>query len=58
MSVRMSGAVPLVGPTTSESPPGLVSNVSDVVFGYRKTLFVSVSPPESVAVSCSSRNVG
>src|SRR4029450_2585811 len=35
-------------------PPGLVLNVSTTVFGSSRTLVVEASPPESVAVSCSS----
>src|SRR2546423_14970114 len=38
----------------STRPPGLVLNVSTTVFGSNRTLFVVASPPESVAVSCSS----
>src|SRR5512132_621410 len=39
-------------------PPGLVLKVSTTVFGSSRTLFVDVSPPESVAVSCSSSQHG
>src|SRR5919197_6778741 len=39
-------------------PPGLVLNVSTTVFGSSRTLVVEVSPPESVAVSCSSSQQG
>src|SRR5438094_1960871 len=39
-------------------PPGLVLNVSTTVFGSSRTLVVEVSPPESVAVSCSSSQHG
>ncbi len=58
ITVRSTGAAPLIGPTPTCNPLGSVSNVNVVVFGYRKTLFVSVKPLPSVAVSCSSRNVG
>src|SRR5512133_110229 len=39
-------------------PPGLVLNVSTTVFGSSRTLAVEVSPPESVAVSCTSSQHG
>ena len=39
-------------------PPGLVLNVSTTVLGSSRTLVVEVSPPESVAVSCSSSQHG
>ena len=39
-------------------PPGLVLNVSTTVLGSSRTLAVEVSPPESVAVSCSSSQHG
>src|SRR5256886_6416550 len=39
-------------------PPGLVLNVSTTVFGSSRTLVVEASPPESVAVSCSSSQHG
>ena len=40
------------------SPPGLVLNVSTTVFGSSLTLVVEVSPPESVATSCTSNQQG
>src|SRR6266487_6839761 len=39
-------------------PPGLVLNVSTAVFGSSRVLVVEVSPPESVAVGCSSSQHG
>src|ERR1043166_4462650 len=39
-------------------PPGLVLNVSTTVLGSSRTLVVEVSPPESVAVSCTSSQHG
>src|SRR5262249_55515123 len=40
------------------TPRGRVLNVSTTVFGSSRTLVVEVSPPESVAVSCSSSQHG
>ena len=39
-------------------PPGLVLNVSTTVFGSSRTLVVEVSPPASVATSCTSSQHG
>jgi hypothetical protein len=55
MTVRVKGAVPELLPTVSWSPEGLVANVRFTVLGSRRTVFASVRPPESVAVSVSSR---
>lgn len=51
MTVRVNGAVWLVEPTVSWSPEGLVLKLRSTVFGFRFTVVVPVSPPESVAVS-------
>src|SRR5215470_13183074 len=40
------------------SPPGLVLNVRTTVLGSSRTLVVEVSPPESVAINCSSSQHG
>jgi hypothetical protein len=58
ITVRVNGAVPLLEPTASCSPLGLEANVRSTVRGSRRTLVVLERPPESVAVSCSSRYDG
>jgi hypothetical protein len=55
ITVREKGVVPLELPTVSLSPAGSDSKLSSTVFGSSRTLLVSVKPPESVAVSLSSR---
>ena len=40
------------------TPRGSVLNLSTTVFGFSRTLVVEFSPPESVAVSCSSSQHG
>jgi len=49
------GVVPLELPTVSRSPAGSDPKLSSTVRGSSRTLVVSVKPPESVAVSLSSR---
>ena len=58
ITVRVNVAVEPLPSTVSDSPPGLVWKVSATVFGSRRRTFVSVRPPESVAVSFSSRYDG
>jgi hypothetical protein len=47
--------VALLLPTASLNPVGLVWKLSTTVLGSSRTLYVSVRPPESVAVRRSSR---
>jgi hypothetical protein len=54
-TVWTDGVVTDVPLTESDSPDGLDANVRPTVFGFNWTLAVFVRPPESVAVSCSSR---
>jgi hypothetical protein len=58
ITVRVNGVVEALLPTVSCSPVGLVPKVRSTVWGSRRTLAVSVSPPLSVAVSCSSIQAG
>jgi hypothetical protein len=55
MSVRSNGVVCVDPPTASWSPLGCVENVIFEVFGSSRTDAFPVEPPESVAVSRSSR---
>jgi hypothetical protein len=55
ITVREKGAVACVLPAASFNPVGLVRKLSTTVLGSSLTLFVSVSPPESVAVRRSFR---
>ena len=55
ITVREKGVVAWLLPTASFSPVGLVLKFSTTVCGSRRTLYVSVRPPESVAVRMSSR---
>jgi hypothetical protein len=55
ITVRVNGAVADEAFTTSWRPAGDDANVSSVVIGFRLTLVVCDRPPESVAVSRSSR---
>ena len=55
VTVRWNGAAVLEPAWTSWSPAGTDTNESVTVCGLRRTLSVSVRPPESVAVSRSSR---
>jgi hypothetical protein len=54
--VTVKGALAVVGPAVSRSPEGLVRKVRFAVLGWRLTLVLAVMPPESVAVSWTSRN--
>src|SRR5215210_5509 len=58
ITVRVNVALVVALPTVSESPLGVVWKVSSTVFGSRRSVFVLVSPPESVAVNFSSRYDG
>src|SRR5436190_15032800 len=58
ISVRVNGVVEAELPTTSESPDGEEAKLTSAVSGSRRIDFVSVSPPESVTVSCSSSQAG
>ena len=58
ITVRVKGAVPVVDPTVSCSPDGLVLNVSATVRGWISTLVLLCTPRLSVAVSRSSRCAG
>src|SRR5918994_1216948 len=59
MTVREKGVVDSAPFTTSFSPAaGSDRKLSSTVWGSRRTLLVSVKPPESVAVSLSSRYEG
>src|SRR5262245_57071176 len=58
MTVRVNGAGSEEPSTTSWSPVGLLWKVRLTVFGCSITLVEEVAPPESVAVSTSSRNDG
>ena len=55
ITVRVNADVDWVLLTASLSPPGVVWNVKVTVRGSSRTDLVSVRPPESVAVSVSSR---
>ena len=58
ITVRENGAAASLLPTVSLSPgftEGLVMKFSTTVCGLSRTLLVSLSPPESLAVSLSSR---
>ena len=55
ITVRVTGAVPAVLPTTSWRPAGLDAKVRFTVCGSSWMLSTSVSPPASVAVRRSSR---
>jgi hypothetical protein len=58
ITVRVNGVVPAALPTASWSPLGLDWNARLTVCGSSRTVFESVSPPESVAVRVSSRYDG
>ena len=58
ITVRVNGVVEALLPTVSCSPVGLEPKVRSTVWGSSRTLAVSVSPPLSVAVSCSSIQAG
>src|SRR5215210_35338 len=58
ITVREKGVVAWLLPTASFSPVGLVLKFSTTVCGSSRTLLVSVSPPESVAVRRNSRKAG
>ena len=58
ITVRVNGAAWLLAPTVSCSPAGLVWKVKSTVWGSRRMVSVSLRPPESVAVSVSSRYDG
>jgi hypothetical protein len=58
ITVRVNGVVEGLLPTVSCSPVGLERKVRSTVWGSRRTLAVSVSPPLSVAVSRSSIQAG
>ena len=58
ITVRVNGALDWLLLTTSLSPPGTVEKVKMTVRGSSRTVLVSVRPPESVAVSLSSRYDG
>jgi hypothetical protein len=55
ITVMVNGALAVVAPAVSWRPLLLVAMVRFTVLGWRVTLVVAVMPPESVAVSCSSR---
>jgi len=55
---RVNGVVPVKVPTESSRPDGTLWNVRFTVFGWSCTLTVFSRPPESVAVSRSSRKAG
>ena len=55
MTVLVKVAVPAVPFTVRRRPPGMELKVRVTVLGSSRTVLVSVSPPESVAVSLSSR---
>ncbi len=55
ITVRVNEAAFVLPLTVNWRPPGLVWNVSATVCGSSRTLLVSLRPPESVAVSFSSR---
>ena len=58
ITVRVNDDLELVLFTDERSPPGVVWKVRTTVFGSRRRVLVSVRPPESVAVSFSSRYDG
>ena len=58
ISERVKGAGPALGPRASDSPVGLERIVTETVRGSRRTVWVSVSPPASLAVRLSSRCEG
>jgi hypothetical protein len=58
ITVRVNGVVPATPFTTSWSPLGFDANVNATDCGSSWTLVVADCPPESVAVSCSSRYDG
>jgi hypothetical protein len=55
MTTRMSGASAVVLPTARRKPLGTVWNVTATVLGSSSIVSLSLSPPESVTVSVSSR---
>ena len=55
ITVRLKVAVPWDPLTASLRPPGVLWKVNATVRGSSRTVSVSVSPPESVAVRRSSR---
>lgn len=55
ITVRVNDAMDEAPFTTSMRPPGIVWKVSTTVWGSSRMLVVLVRPPESVAVSLSSR---
>ena len=55
ITVRVNVAVAAVPLTTSLKPPGVVWKVSTTVRGSSRTVLLAARPPESVAVSRSSR---
>jgi hypothetical protein len=56
--VTVKGALAVVGPAVSRSPEGFDPKVRFTVLGWRLTPAVAVRPPESLAVSWSSRYDG
>lgn len=61
MTTRTENGVGCLAPFTTKwrtTPNGRVLNLSKTVFGFSRTLVAEVSPPESVAVSCSSSQHG
>ena len=58
ITVFVNGVAAALLPAPIVNPEGTESSVSTVVFGSSRTLFVSLSPLESVAVSVSSRYDG
>ena len=55
MATRVKADFVVLSSTARSSPPGVVWKVNVTVFGSRRSVFVSVKPPESVAVSFNSR---
>ena len=58
ITLRVKAVFVEVPPTVKVSPPGTVWKVSATIRGSRRRVTVLVSPPESVAVSRSSRYAG
>jgi hypothetical protein len=58
ITVRVNADFDVVLPTVSDNPPGVLWKVRTTVLGSSLSTLVSVRPPESVAVSLSSRYAG